>query len=40
MEASDRYVICGEQYTSVRESLAKFLMGEDTASLDETVQVR
>ena len=39
LEISDRYVLCGETYTQIRESLTKVILGEDVQHLEETLQV-
>ncbi|KAL4233165.1 hypothetical protein ACF0H5_007850 [Mactra antiquata] len=38
VEVSDRYIVCGEPYTRLRESLTKVLLGENIEHLEETVQ--
>lgn len=39
MEVSDRYVVSGEDYKTVREALTKVILGEDIKHLQEKLQV-
>ncbi|XP_053396339.1 E3 ubiquitin-protein ligase rnf213-alpha-like isoform X2 [Mercenaria mercenaria] len=38
VEVSDRYVVCGEYYTFVREAITKVVLGENVEHLEETLQ--
>ncbi|XP_053396335.1 E3 ubiquitin-protein ligase rnf213-alpha-like isoform X2 [Mercenaria mercenaria] len=39
VEISDRYIVCGNQYKSIREAITKVVLGENVEQLLETVQV-
>jgi hypothetical protein len=40
VEVSDRYIVCGDNYTRIREAITKVILGENVEHLFETVQVR
>ncbi|XP_052243691.1 E3 ubiquitin-protein ligase rnf213-alpha-like [Dreissena polymorpha] len=37
-EVCDRYIICGDAYTSIREAIARAVLGEDITKLEELLQ--
>jgi hypothetical protein len=39
VEVSDRYIVCGDNYTRIREAITKVILGENVEHLFETVQV-
>lgn len=40
LECSDRFIVCGDEYTKLREQLTRAILGQNLDNFEEAIQVR
>lgn len=40
LECSDRFIVCGDEYTKLREQLTQAILGQNLDNFEEAIQVR